>query len=386
MGGIEAHVTDLARGLIDRGWRVALICPDTDAVKPLREQTVRLGGTVHPVPEAHNPIGVVWRAFRLGWILRHYRDAVVHLHLQGETGGILILFAARVTRAAAVVRTLHNPPVPPISPLGRVQVAISNRFLDRVVCVSPETLRTQLREFRWSPQKMATIPNGVDLNRFSPMPTAAEVRRELGLAPGAPVVGTVARLQEARKGISEFIDMAAAVAPRRPDTSFVVVGDGPLRLALERQAEQLGLSSRFVFTGYRSDVPRLLSAMDVAIFPSSYEAAQYVMLEAMAMAVPIVITPAGLAIDLIQPEANGVLVPVHDTRAMADAVVRLLGDPSWARQLGQAGRDAVVRGYSSEAMVDSIAAMYRDVTDGRLPPAGIRASIDFRRSPEQRQN
>jgi glycosyltransferase involved in cell wall biosynthesis len=387
MGGIEAHLGDLAEGLIGRGWRVALICSGLVDIEPLRQAMRRMGADVWAIPDATNAFGLLGRIWRLYRVLRGYPDAVVHLHLQGEGGGILVLLAAKFARAAAVVRTLHNPPVLPITPRGRVSVAISARLLDRVICVSPETHRVQMRDFSWDRRKLAVIPNGVDLGRFSPSAADGDqVRRELGVAQDAPLVGTVARLQEERKGISQFISMAAQVAASRPDAHFMVVGDGPLRPALERQAAESSLGDRIHFTGYRRDVPSLLAAMNVAVFPSSYEAAQYVMLEAMAMAVPVVSTPAGLATELIAPRITGMLVPIHDTVAMTGAVVWLIDNPQEAGRVGIAGRALIERSYSSESMIDSIACLYRDVIAERQPVGAGRPSVDLARSPRSRSS
>jgi glycosyltransferase involved in cell wall biosynthesis len=362
MGGIEAHVIDLAGGLIHGGWNVALICSTLRDIEPLRREMTEMGVTVHAMSQASSPFHLFRRAWQMVEILRRYPGCIVHLHLQGESGGVLSLLAARVARVKAVVRTLHNPPVPPISRRHRLVVRLTDRLLDKVICVSPETRRAQEHEFKRDPRKSRIIPNGVDLSRFSVRIRGKAVRRELGILPDAPVIGTVARLEEERKGISEFVEMASAVARCWPQARFIVVGDGPLRPSLEMQVIELGLSKQFLFTGYRRDVPRLLAAIDVAVFPSSYEAGPYVMLEAMAMARPVVITPTGLAVDLIKPGVTGILVPFHDPAAMFLAVHQLLSDPEIATRMGQAGRQLVINGYSAETMVDSVVHLYTEVS------------------------
>lgn len=374
MGGIEAHLGDLTEGLIKRGWQVAVICSTLPDIEPLRRRLAKLGASVHPVAAASRPWQLPGRALRIARALRRYRRPVLHLHLQGDAGGLLVLVAGRLVGIAAAVRTLHNPPVPPISRGLRLAVAVTDRLVERIVCVSPETRRAQLRDLQRDARKCVVIPNGVDVERFSPSVSGEDARRELGFRPDEKVVGTVARLQEERKGVSDFVAMAGRVVARLPDTRFLVVGDGPLRVTLERQAEGLGLSGRMVFAGYRDDVPRMLAAMDVAVFPSSYEAAQYVMLEAMASARPVVLTPAGLAIDLIQPGATGVLVPIHDVGGLARAVEGLLEDHIAATRMGLAARQVVVDSYSTDAMVSSAIELYAEVTDlrssFRTAPAG----------------
>jgi glycosyltransferase involved in cell wall biosynthesis len=126
--------------------------------------------------------------------------------------------------------------------------------------------------------------------------------------------------------------------------------------------------------------------MDVAVFPSTYEAAQYVMLEAMASALPVVTTPAGLAIDLIASGVNGVIIPFHDTEAASEAVEALLADRGTARRIGEAARASILQGYSTDAMVDALASLYLEVTDRHEhlpgpnpPPLALTRSAQERR-------
>lgn len=361
MGGVEVHLQDLARGLVRRNWDVSLICSTRPDIEPLRGEMRRIGVNVYSVLESRNPVRLARRAWRLFQIMRRNRGGVFHLHMQGEAGGDLALVAARAAGMGAAVRTLHNPPVRPVSRAHRIQVSLSDRLLDRIICVSPETKQTQVEEFNRDRRKSVVIPSGVDLERFSAMTSGEDARRELDIALDEPVIGTVARLEEERKGISEFIAMAADVAQRWPKARFIIVGDGRLRPRLEREAHDLGIAGRCVFTGYRQDVPGLLAAMDVAVFPSSYEAGPYVMLEAMAMARPVVITPTGLALDLIKPGLTGVLVPFRDPVALSSAVDHLLREPDMARRMGDAGHDVVVKDFSTDAMVEAVAGLYDEL-------------------------
>lgn len=367
MGGLEAHLIDLAKGLRRGGWRVALICSTRPDIEPLRERLREVGVHVHTVAEAGNVFQLIPRARHLVRVLQLHPGCVVHLHLQGDSGGTLMLLASKIARVAAVVRTLHNPPVPPITRRLRRVVQITDRLLNRVICVSPETKREHVEKLGRNPEKLVVIPHGVDLARFSHLTSRAEVRRELSVGKDEILVGTVARLAEKRKGMAEFVEMAALLAQRRPKVRFIVVGDGPLRQELEKQAARLGLAGRLLFTGHREDVQRLMVAMDVAVFPSSYEAGPYVMLEAMAMSRAVVITPTGLAVDMIKPGVNGVLVPFHDPAATSEAVERLLADPATAARMGEAAREMVVKGYSTELMIDALAGVYRELAPPAMP-------------------
>jgi glycosyltransferase involved in cell wall biosynthesis len=140
----------------------------------------------------------------------------------------------------------------------------------------------------------------------------------------------------------------------------VIVGDGRLRHELESQAKQLGLSQVVIFTGERSDIPRLLQAMTMFVMPSLYEGCQYSLLEAMAMARPVVSTPAGVAPIVVQHRSTGLIVPFADASALARAVLELLADEELAVRLGTAGRQMMAREFSLNSMIDRLVRVYAE--------------------------
>jgi glycosyltransferase involved in cell wall biosynthesis len=151
------------------------------------------------------------------------------------------------------------------------------------------------------------------------------------------------------------------VARRYPATRYLVVGEGPLRPALERQAAALGLGRKVAFTGHRTDVPALLAAMTIFASPSLWEACQYNLLEAMATARPVVSTPTGVAPEVVIAGGTGALVPISDSEALAAALLEMLADPERAREMGRRGRDLIESRFSVEAMLDGIVGVYRGV-------------------------
>jgi glycosyltransferase involved in cell wall biosynthesis len=164
---------------------------------------------------------------------------------------------------------------------------------------------------------------------------------------------------ERRKGLNYFLEMAAVVHAKRPDVRFLLVGDGDLRPELEAQAKQLQLDDVLVFTGARRDVPRLYAAFDVFVMPSLYEGCQYSLLEAMAMARPVVTTPAGIGAVVVRDGETGRLVPYRDVPALASAVQDVLADPARAQRMAEAGRQVIVERFSLDAMVEELLQVYR---------------------------
>jgi glycosyltransferase involved in cell wall biosynthesis len=215
------------------------------------------------------------------------------------------------------------------------------------------------------------IPSGVDPDRFTDAPRTRDAKAALGLDPDRPVVGTVGRLEE-RKGHDHFLNagwrMLTMANGLRPQ--LLIVGDGPLRPSLERQAASLGVAESVRFTGGVADVRIPLAAMDVFVLPSHAEGMSNALLEAMAARRPVVATAVGGTSEVLDDERTGVLVPPLDPNVMAGAVLELLTDPARAKRLAEAGRARVVEHFSARAMVARLERLYAD----RLAAQGARVT------------
>jgi glycosyltransferase involved in cell wall biosynthesis len=365
MGGMEEHVLQVGRGLVQRGIRVGVVCSTRAAIQPLRDALAQAGVAVRPLAETGgSPRRVADRFRDLISAFSDYRGGVLHVHSTGYRGADLVVVAARVARLGAVVRTMHLPPVPPIPVSDRVLTPLRDRLLDRIICVSEQTRAEHVRLLGRDPRKCVVIHNGVDLSQFAPVSASegARVLQDLGLDPATPLVGTVSRLGEHRKGIAHFVEMAARVAASQPTARFLIVGDGSLRSDLERQASTLGVGDKVVFLGERKDVARLLAAMRVFVNPSLWEAGPYTVLEAAAMLVPVVSTPVGLVPEVIRQDGcEGRMVPIGDSAALTRAVLELLSDEPAARKMAERARARVVEMFSVDRMVDRLVEVYRDV-------------------------
>lgn len=364
MGGMEVHIDALARGLVARGVRVAMICPTDEAVEPLRDGLAACGVDVHAVPGgARGPLGLRRRLRAVRGIVRHYPDCVVHLHLTGSDGGTLPVAAARLAGAAAVVRTEHLPPDARPSLRRRLLTRARDRALDRIICVSRANLNAYLAELGRDRRKCVSIPNGVDLTRFDlAEATGARIRDVIGAPEGSVVVGMVGRLAERRKGAEEFIAMAQALAAAHDEYHFIIVGEGPRRAGLESQSAGL---VGFPGAPPHAEVADWYAAMDIVVSPSLAEGGPVTVLEAMAMARPVVATHVGMVPEVIADGVNGRIVAPGDVAALARTVDDLRADPPAAREMGRRARETIEDGYSSDVMVERVAALYAE-----LIPAG----------------
>lgn len=193
------------------------------------------------------------------------------------------------------------------------------------------------------------IPNGIELALFGRSANGAK-RRELGLAPTDKVVGIVGNLRPEKNhlGLLRAFRLAAA---RLPAARLVVVGDGPMRPALEEEARRLGIEGQTLFLGRRLDAAELYRAFDVYCLPSRHEGMPLTLLEAMASGLPIVGADVMGIGDLVRASGAGLLVPFGDEGELARALCRLLQDPGEASRLGRAGLAYVRREHDLEEKV-----------------------------------
>jgi len=236
------------------------------------------------------------------------------------------------------------------------------RFSTRIIAIS-EKVKEKF-SFVKDKNKVIKIFNAVDLNEFNPETKRGEkIREELSISREEKIVGTVGRLYPL-KGVDVFLNAAAEVAKEMPKTKFLIVGEddsfGNYRKKLERLSEELGLKNEVIFTGFRTDIPELIAAMDVFVLPSleSYEAFGRVVIEAMAMAKPVVATRSGGVPEIVEDGVTGILISPGDAEAMAEAIVTLLKDEDKAKQMGLEGRQKAERFYGLRTHLERIENLY----------------------------
>jgi glycosyltransferase involved in cell wall biosynthesis len=170
-------------------------------------------------------------------------------------------------------------------------------------------------------------------------------------------VGVVGRLVP-EKGVDVFLQAAALVLAVVPQARFLVVGDGPVRADLERQAAGLGIADRVTFTGFRADAPQVIAGLDLLAVPSRSDGSPLVVCEAMAAGVPVVASRVGGLPDLVADGRTGLLVGPGRSEELARALVSLLLDPTAADELGTRSREvAATRTHAH--LVDRMEGIYR---------------------------
>jgi glycosyltransferase involved in cell wall biosynthesis len=213
---------------------------------------------------------------------------------------------------------------------------LAARWNDRLVTLTDRGAAEHLERGIGRAGQYFTIPSGVPTDRIrAEAPSRGEARRALGLDAGAFVVTGVGRLVPV-KGFDLLVDALPALVAAVPETHVVLIGDGPERAALERRAADLGVGERLHLLGARTDVARCLSATDVLAAPSRNEGMGRVLVEAMALGIPVVAAAVGGIPDVIVDGECGRLVPPDDAAALAAALADLGRDRALASALGAA--------------------------------------------------
>ncbi len=359
LAGAQVHLLHLLRGLDRRAFEPRVFCLIRGG--PVAER-IRALGTVVDVLGMGSIYGP--RAFRaLPRLVRALRGAsIVHTYL--VSANLYGTLAARLAGVRAVVTSRRDTGFSRNWRLRLVEEWLVNPRVERVTAVCPAVAREACRERGLSAERVVTVPNGVDAAAFDPaLRPRAEARRRLGLADDERSLGVIAHLSLV-KGHADLLAAMARIVAKRPRARLLVVGDGVLRPELETRSRALGLGDRVAFTGAREDVATVLAALDVVVVPSHTEGLSNSLLEAMAMARPVVATAVGGNPDAVEAGVSGLLVPPRDPEALAAAVLHLLERPDEARRLGEAARRRVLADFSVDRMVAGYEALYRSLLGG----------------------
>jgi len=244
------------------------------------------------------------------------------------------------------------------------------RHVDYIIAISNVIKNNVIKTHPIKPEKVGVIHHGIDFKRFKSNQTQREkTRTTLGVQTNELLIGIIGRLQAA-KGYFEFIEMARSISERYDHTKFIIIGE-PSR-GEEAAANQiltkidhLNLPHRMIVTGYREDIPALLAAMDLFVFPSHAEAFGLVLIEAMGMKLPVVSSSSDGVLDIVLPGETGLLVPPKDIPQLIAAVECLIQNEEQRKAMGQAGYLRARQKFDEEHMLVQIEQLYYNLLQKR---------------------
>lgn len=235
---------------------------------------------------------------------------------------------------------------------------------DRVITCSNFMKEEVINLFGQSAEKVITIPNGINKDKYRVEFDKISFRRNY--APdNEKIIFYVGRMVR-EKGLEVLIDAAPLILKDHPESKFLIVGSGGEINSLKRRTQYLGIEDEFYFTGYVDDetLTKIYNVVDVAVFPSLYEPFGIVALEAMAAGVPAVVSDTGGFREIIQPGVNGVCTEVGSSLSLSEGILSVIKSHNLSQKLKKEGRKKIVEMYSWEKIAQIVKDVYEAV--GRL--------------------
>jgi glycosyltransferase involved in cell wall biosynthesis len=366
MGGAENHVLTLCEHVDRQRIKPMITCVTHDRAE-IVQRAARLDVPVYGFPTPGRDLrSYLKRTLALAKLLRREQVDVLHIHATGYTG-LNALIAALTARIPVIVITHHAWYGPrPHNRGGYVTRWLEKRFATRVIMLYSGAAR-ELASVGIPSQRIAVVPMGVDLQRFRP------AEHTNGLAPSPTRLIMVARMFWG-KGHEPLLEAVARLAGRYPRLRLLLVGDGPLRSAIEAQIAELGLGDVVEVAGHvpNEQIPAVLRTAQVTVLPSYMpgEAFPNTLLEGMATGLAAVGTRWVGIPDIIADGETGLIVEPRNVDDLAAAIERLVADPALAAEMGRKARCRAEQLFSAERIVHSISDIYlQAASEQGLPPA-----------------
>ena len=317
---------------------------------------------------------------KLFMLMRQRRPDIVHTHT--AKAGALGRIAARLAGVPVVVHTFHGSVF--AGYFGSL-TSLFFQWVERVLALGTDAVVTvsqrvaeDLEQRGIAPkEKIQVIPLGLEIDRFALVSRRrGELRRELGLAPDTPLVGSVGRLVPI-KDLGTLLNAMVLVSKAYPKAVLLVAGDGDERDALEEEASRLGLGSSVHFLGFREDLERIYADLDLAVNCSLNEGTPVALIEAMAASVPVVATGVGGTPDLLEDGRLGRLVPPRDPQALAEAISHALSPEGDRTEQAQLARQSVLRRFSLERLLGDLDQLYLRLLKAKdaQPVSGLKENV-----------
>jgi glycosyltransferase involved in cell wall biosynthesis len=362
MGGSSENTVSTIEALSRRGYDSTLVLgPESEppTVEDARRRGCRIV-EVGALGREVDPVRDVRAVVELTRLFRRARPTIVHTHT--SKAGFVGRLAARLARVPVVIHQPHGHIFYGYWGHGRVAVFVAlerlaARWTDTLVALTPREVEEHVERGIGTAVQWAVVPSGVPTAHLrATAPTRAAARARLGLPADAFVIAGVGRLVPI-KGFDVLVEALPAVAEQVPSARVLLIGDGEQRAALEARAAALHVGARLMITGAATDVQGVLAAADVLATPSRNEGMGRVLVEAMAIGLPVVGTTVGGIPDVIVDGECGRLVPPDDAAALAEALAELGGDAALRTKLGIA---AIPRAeaFSTDVAAAAMGAIY----------------------------
>lgn len=372
-GGVEEYNLTASMGALRYGWDVHAAFPQTEGTTSLIQDFTQNGITYHPLAIAEHNNRLPSSVRHLPQLLRTLRlltalkPDVVQITLPAPDHCLGSILACGMLKVPTVVR--FGLVLPLETGINRWRIKAYSWVRSRCqrwIVISQNNRSLLAKMFEISEREITCIYNGSKLNEIIALDgenkrkLQAQVRSELNLPEAARLLITVGRLNS-QKGYSDLVPVIPHVAQDFPDVCFVWVGDGELRAALETQINDYHAGSKVVLLGYRSDVPRLLQAADLFVFPTHFEGGQsFAIAEAMACELPIITSNASGIPEVLHHRTHGLVFRAGDSCDLLESIRWALRHPDDMRAMAENAKTRA-QDFTEEKMIQSYGEIWQDL-------------------------
>ena len=355
IGGVEKTLLSLLPRLNKEGFDVSICC------------LYKRGDLAKEMENAGIPVHFIGMRSRIDFDLKYFNGIrklvdflkrekidIVHTHMyKANIPGRIAALLARVPVIIANEHNIDNWKSPSQFYIDRI---LAN-FTSKIIVVS-DAVRKFYIEKGIPADKITTIYNGIEINKFKKGIDIKTKKKELGIPLSHFVVGTVGRI-ELQKGHKYLIDAAFIVKKKIPKVKFLIVGGGSLKAKLKRYAKEKGLEKEVIFTGKRKDIPEILSVMDVFLLPSLREGFSIALLEAMASGKGVVVTNVGSNSEIVSDGENGFIIPTNNSDILAVRIIEILKNQELRNKIGENSQKKV-EDFSIDRMLKETVELYKE--------------------------
>lgn len=351
-GGQEIRIITEAEGLIKRGHRIIIAAPPDARI--IKQAKVR---DIEAVPLLMEKFSVFGPIKKLMDIISKYEIDIVNTHSSRDSW--LASIASRLSsKKPVIIRTRHLSTPISNNPLSRM---VYNHLPHKIITTGESIKDSMIEKNNFNPDKIVSIPTGIDLEIFKAGKTGANIRRAFNIPARAPLIGMVSVLRS-WKGHIYLLEAVPNVIKKNPNTRFLIVGDGPYRDVIEEKIKKMGIERYVIMAGHREDIPEILSAIDFLVFPSyANEGVPQAILQAFAAGKTVIASNAGSVSEVVLNNRTGILIPSRNSSILAKRIIELLKNKDKRKKMAFAGRKLVESGYSLEAMLNKIEKIYNEL-------------------------
>jgi glycosyltransferase involved in cell wall biosynthesis len=304
--------------------------------------------------------GTIKDVRRLSRLFREHPVDIFHFNDTGCEPATIAAYIAGIPRILGTYHVIPDDNESSSTWVHRLIEWLSVRSMHLGIAVSEATKIAWVKRTGLSEKKIRVIYNGIDFSSFCQAVDIPAIKQEMSISPEKKVIGIPARLHH-MKGHKYLLDAVQLINDDLKDVVFLLIGDGELRSELESYVDQAGLNGIIRFLGHRSDVPRILSILDLVVLPSiALEALPFALIEAQASGKAVIASNFSGIPEIIENGVSGILVPPRDSKALAEAIMTLVNDSDLRQRMGEAGRSRAEQLFSLDRMLKETFQVYED--------------------------